>query len=92
MRPTEGHGAALLFLLGNDMSVLERDKEEILRLRGEVEILQEKIKTDAAGYTKERERLHDDIARLNGVIFRIKHYAADFEDVMEILRLESNRK
>lgn len=74
------------------MSCLERDKEEILRLRGEVEILQEKIKEDAAGYTKERERLHDDIARLNGVIFRIKHYAADFEDVMEILRLEHHRK
>jgi len=74
------------------MSTLERDKEEILRLRGEVEILQEKIKSDAAGYDAERQRLHDDISKLTGVIFRIRHYAADFEDVMEILRLEQYRK
>lgn len=65
--------------------------EEIVRLREEVKILSERITHDAIGYEAECDRLQNEIARVNNTLFKISHYAADFEDALEIIRVETRR-
>ena len=66
--------------------------EEISRLRCEIELLEDHIKVNNESFEAERNRLYDDMAKLNNVLFKIKHYAADFEEVLEIIRTEERLK
>jgi uncharacterized coiled-coil protein SlyX len=68
--------------------IMTEAAEEILRLRDEVRSLNEKIKSDAVEHEAECDKLHDEIARINNIVFKIAHYAADFEDALEIIRSE----
>ena len=65
--------------------------KEIVRLREEVKILSERITHDAIGYEAECDRLQNEIARVNNTIFKISHYAAYFEDALDIIRAEAKR-
>lgn len=60
--------------------------EELDRLHGVINILEQQAVKEKKAYEDERARLLDELHRANTVLLKIRHHAADFEEVMEIIK------
>lgn len=65
---------------------MEEGAEEIIRLQGVIKILEDQLDQERRAYIDEKSRFNDELHKLNTTLMRIRHSAADFADVMSIIR------